>query len=143
MFADDTNLFCSGDDIQELLKTVERELIKLKKWFDRNKLSLNEKKMKFMVFGGVPSDCEIKLNINGTEIERVYETKFLGVIIDHKLCWKPHIQYIKGKLAKSVGILYRTRELLNRKCLHILYSSLVVPYLSYCVEVWGMYIKPI
>ena len=94
-------------------------------------------KTTFMVFGGVPTDCEIKLNLNGTEIEGVYETKFLGVIIDHKLCWKPHIQYIKGKLAKSVGILYKTRELLNQKCLHILYFSLVVPYMSYCVEVWG------
>ena len=43
-FADDTNLLCSGEDMKELLKTVERELIKLKKWFDRNKLSLNENK---------------------------------------------------------------------------------------------------
>ena len=43
-FADDTNLFCSGEDMKELLKTVEREIIKLKKWFDRNKLSLNENK---------------------------------------------------------------------------------------------------
>ena len=136
-FADDTNLLCSGEDIEELLKTVEIELTKLKKWFDRNKLSLNEKKTKFMVFGGVPADFQIKLYINGTEIERVYESKFLGVIIDHKLSWKPHIQYIKGKLAKSVGILYKTRELLNKKCLHLLYFSLVVPYMSYCVEVWG------
>ena len=34
MFADDTNLFCSGEDMKELLKTVEREMIMLKKWFD-------------------------------------------------------------------------------------------------------------
>ena len=38
MFADDTHLFCSREDMKELLKTVERELIMLKKWFDINKL---------------------------------------------------------------------------------------------------------
>lgn len=29
-FADETNLFCPGEDMKELLKAVERELIKLK-----------------------------------------------------------------------------------------------------------------
>ena len=67
-FAEDTNLLCSGEDMKKLLKTVENELIRLKKWFDMNKLSLNESKTKFMVFGVVPSDCEIKLSLNGVEI---------------------------------------------------------------------------
>ena len=75
-----------------------------------------KEKTKFIVFGSVPTDCEIKLYLNGTEIERVYETKFLGVIVDYKLCWKPHIKYIKGKISKSVGILYKMRELVNQKC---------------------------
>lgn len=39
-----------------------------------------------MMSSGVRTNCEIKLNLNGVEIERVYEAKFLGVIIDHKLC---------------------------------------------------------
>lgn len=51
-FPDDTYLFCSEADIKELLVTVEKELIILKKWFNRNKLSLNQDKTKFMVFGG-------------------------------------------------------------------------------------------
>lgn len=59
------------------------------------------------------------------------------MIIDHKLSWKPHIECIRSKLAKSVGILYKIRDLLNEKCLYILYFSLVVPHMTYCVEVWG------
>lgn len=90
-----------------------------------------------MVFSGARANCEIKLSLNGAEIERVYETKFLGVIIDYKLCWKPHIEYIKRKLSKSIAILYKTRDLLNKKCLHILYCSLIMTDMSYCVEVWG------
>ncbi len=136
-FADDTNLYCTGDDLNELRLMVESELNVFKKWFDRNKLSLNENKTKFMVFGRGVTDCEIKLNLNGKEIERVHEFKFLGVVIDHKLSWKPHIEFIRCKLAKSIGIIYKLRDLLNEKCLQLLHSSLVVPYMIYCVEVWG------
>lgn len=44
LFADDTNLFCSGDDLISLAETITNEMIKLKKWFNKNKLSLNLKK---------------------------------------------------------------------------------------------------
>ena len=42
-FADDTHLFCSRPDIQELT-TEEKELTMLKEWFYINMLSLNETK---------------------------------------------------------------------------------------------------
>ena len=51
LFADDTNIFCSGDDLAELLKDLTEEMIKLKNWFDYNKLSLNLAKTKIMLFG--------------------------------------------------------------------------------------------
>lgn len=41
LFADDTNLLCCGDNLEQLLDTVEKELKKLKSWFDANKLTLN------------------------------------------------------------------------------------------------------
>ena len=77
------------------------------------------------------------------EIERVYENKFLGVIIDHKLCWKPHVNYIKTKLSKSAAILYKTKDILNSDSLHMLYCSFILPYITYCVEVWGRTYKTI
>lgn len=40
----------------------------------------------------------IKLKFDGVDIERVYENKFLGITIDNKLGWKPHISNIKMKI---------------------------------------------
>lgn len=137
IFADDTNLYCSGPDIAQLISQVESELTKFKKWFDLNKLSLNEKKTKFMIFGSNKDTLDVKLMWNGIEIDQVYETRFLGVIVDHQICWKPHIQYIRTKISKTLGILYKTKYILNKKCLHILYTSLVFPYFFYCCEIWG------
>ncbi len=142
IFADDTNLFCSGKNLKELLCCVEMELENLKTWFDVNKLSLNIKRTKFMVFGNLnESDCNVKLKICNVDTERVSETKFLGVVIDQKLTWKQHIEYIKGKISKSLAILYKSRNVLNSKALHLIYNSLIVPYISYCVELWGSTFK--
>ena len=44
LFADDTNIFCSGSDIVQLSIIVSNELDKLSEWFAVNKLSLNVSK---------------------------------------------------------------------------------------------------
>ena len=137
LFADDTNLFCSGDDIKTLASQVCTELDKLRIWFAVNKLSLNVSKTNFMLF----SNCKIKdivdIKINNCDVERVYVTKFLGVLIDHKLNWKEHIVKVNTKLCKSISIIYRASRLLNSNALYTLYCTLFLPYLSYCIEVWG------
>ena len=50
IFADDTNLFCTSTDIVSLSVTSCNELMKLKKWFALNKLSLNITKTNYMIF---------------------------------------------------------------------------------------------
>ncbi len=67
----------------------------------------------------------------------MYEFLFLGVIIDHKLCWKSHINHVKTKMSKSIAILNRIKQILNEKTLYILYCAVIVPYITYCVKVWG------
>jgi len=32
------------------------------------------------------------------------ENKFLGIILDHKLSWKPHIAHVQSKLSKTIAI---------------------------------------
>ncbi len=137
VFADDTNIFCSGKNLQELLDLVSSELCKLKWWFDRNKLSLNLAKTKFMIFSNYKIDNKVNLQVDGVAIERVFENKFLGVIIDDKISWKSHIKYICSKLSRSISVLSKAKHILDYKSLRMLYCSLVLPYLNYCSGVWG------
>ena len=137
LFADDTNIFCSGSNIQELSELVTSELCKLKQWFDRNKLSLNLSKTKMMLFSNHKTNIQVKIQVEGVEIERVSENKFLGVIIDEKINWKQHIKYIQTKISRSISVLGKSKHILDYKALRILYCSMVLPYLNYCSEVWG------
>uniref|UniRef100_A0A3Q3ITX2 Reverse transcriptase domain-containing protein n=1 Tax=Monopterus albus TaxID=43700 RepID=A0A3Q3ITX2_MONAL len=137
LFADDTTIWASGENLQQLSGRVSQELEKIKKWCDSNILSLNLDKTKFMVFGNRRLDNELQLKSGGANIERVHEIKFLGVIVDDKFSWKSHIRYVQHKIAKNISILARVRYILDGKALRILYSSLILPYLEYGVENWG------
>ena len=137
LFADDTNVFCSGQNLEQLQVEINEELRKLKLWFDCNKLSLNVSKTNFMLFGKCRSNTEVMLEIDGVAINRVNENKFLGVIIDDKLSWKQHITHVKLKVSRSIAVINKAKHFLDYKALHTLYCSLVLPYLHYCAEVWG------
>ena len=75
------------------------------------------------------------LCINNQIIDRVEHTMFLGVILDAHLTWSYHIQHVKIKIAKNIGILCRARKVLKRTTLITLYYAFIYPYLTYCVEV--------
>ena len=135
LFADYTNFLFCGGNLKQLLDTVEKELKKQESWFDANKLTLNLSKTKFIIFGNHSNSSNKKLMINDVEIKRVSEITFLGVIIDNKLCWKSHINYIKVKISKSIAILNKADDLLNQASLYTLYCSFILPYITYCVEV--------
>ena len=71
--------------------------------FSINKLSLNLGKTNYMLFRSRPHDLELHLKINNAEIPKVIATKFLGIIIDDRLNWKPQIQSVKSKLSSILG----------------------------------------
>ena len=59
-----------------------------------------------MLFRSTPPDNELALEINNVVLPRVPATTFLGIIIDDKLSWKPHIQSVKSKLSSVLSIMY-------------------------------------
>ena len=137
LFADDTNLFTKGKNLQEIACLINKELKEISIWLKVNKLSLNIKKTHYMIFTSSKKVDKVNIEIDGHPIGQVDDTKFLGVFIDKKLTWKKHINYIKGKVARGIGILTKARSLLNTKALKTLYHSFIYPYFSYCNHVWG------
>ena len=92
LFADDTNLFATGYNLNDIISQINKEIDNVYAWVKANKLSLNIDKTNFMLFTPKCVPRTIKgVFIAGTRIMEVTETKFLGVIIDYKLNWSPHI----------------------------------------------------
>jgi len=140
LFADDTNIFVSGKSLLEVEQTINNELKALSNWFKLNKLSLNIHKTKFMIIKSRKKNINpqrLNINIDNINIQQVQYTKFLGVVIDEHLTWDNHIKYTTSKMAKITGILYKSRHRLNRIALRMLYNTLVLPYITYCLIIWG------
>ena len=137
LFADDTNIIYSHDNTTSLCNTLNTELEVINEWLNLNKLSLNLQKINYITFSTNDSDSTIQIAINGSNIENVNGTKYLGVYIDHHLNWNDHISHISCKLSKSTAVIHKTNHVLDTKTLILLYNAIIIPYLNYCVEVWG------
>ena len=139
MFADDSNFFATGKNIEDLSKKINSEINNITDWLQANRLSLNIKKTNFMIFSPHPRQVtpKITIKISNQPISQIEECRFLGVMIDSKLSWKSHIKHVTSKVAKSVGILGKARKVLGRKTLETLYYTMIYPYLLYCNIIWG------
>ena len=82
------------------------------------------KRKKMVIYGGQPL---IQSNV----------TKFLGVYLEEHLTWKYDINFVCKQIAKSIGILSRTRFYLSCKTKLALYYTLIYPYITYCNSTWS------
>ena len=96
MYADDTTLYCNLGDLSENI--INNELTKVSELLAANKLSLNVKKTKYMMFHTPQKKVTYpELKINNILIERVSEFSFLDIIFNSNLKKHPHINYFAKK----------------------------------------------
>ena len=137
MFADDTNLFSTGNSIDAVEQQLNTELVLINTWFQVNLLSLNVTKMSFIIFGR-KNNLTANIYINNVLIQRQHDTKFLGVILSADLKWDKNIDIVTIKVSKNIGIIAKARPLLPQHLTRTLYLTLVDPYVSYCNLVWSL-----
>ena len=63
--------------------------------------------------------------------------KYLGILIDSNLSWKSHIDSNCKKIKRSIGMLSKLRYYVPLKILVNLYYTLIYPFLTYGLIVWG------
>ena len=138
LFADDTTLVDSDSDLPTLIHRFNRELIDVVNWLNANRLSLNIDKINYMIFRPKnKNDNGPDMLINNIQISQVNKAKLLGVIIDNKLSWSEHTKHVIQKVSKGIGIIIKARKHFNQETLKNLYNTMVLPYISYCIHVWG------
>ena len=129
LFADDTSVFIEGTNYDQVIDIVNNELERINIWLKANKLTVNIKKTHYMMFQRTRIKHNLRnITICDMNVTCTKNTKFLGVIIDNKLRWSDHINYIKNKISKSIGIINKTRNFLNKNTLRNLYYTFIYPY---------------
>ena len=91
----------------------------------------------FKIFVVSIIDCSFNYLINGTLINEVVKTKFLGIIVLNTLSWKYQIDHVCNRISKSVYLIAKARKVMDTNCLIQLYYSFVYSYIQYGIVVWG------
>ena len=132
LFADDTTLHYSSNNLQELSATVNNELSNIMQWLNANGLSLNIEKTNFMIFRprGKNEVCPT-IYICGADIQDVDNAKFLGIMVDNKLNWMEHIKCISRKIVKGIGIIIKARKSFEYETLLNLYNDTSSYFIRY------------
>ena len=97
-YADDTAITFTADNNIELTTLIKKTLIKIEKWYKYNKLKLNISKTEMINFNSNKYPNNI-ISLNDTLINKVYNYKYLGIILDSKLDFKNHIIKLNNKLS--------------------------------------------
>ena len=138
LFADDTTLILSDKNFSSLTQRTNSELERISQWAVMNRLTINTDKTESMIFSNRPYSLnENEVKLGPSNIHPKQFCKFLGVFIDDKISFTPHVKHISDKLSKSAGILYRIRDCLTPEARLCFYYSFVYPYLSYNIIIWG------
>ena len=132
LFADDGALLFD-DCCRRSIINMKIELITIIKWLSYNKLSFNASKTEFMIFDGIDDTLELSVELSGTciKISECKVTKYLGLMLDSKLTFKQHVDYIKQKIMKRLGAMYRSSKLLPVKYRKMFANALMLPQFDY------------
>ena len=147
LFVDDTNCFISDKDFNSLEKLVERELNKLQKWLNANKLTINfdPKKSSYCIFKPrgkcFPVNFDRGLKMGSNVLKYKETTKYLGLILDGNLTWKSHIKELNQKLIKYTGMFSKVHYCLPPTCRKTVYNAFIFSRLNYGSEIYINTIK--
>lgn len=139
LFADDTSLIFEVNRKSNSFEHVNSTLSKVQDWFTVNNLALNPRKTKCINFSlstiGAQNDKNITLN-NET-LKFVNNTVFLGITLDSKLQWGPHIAQLSGKLSSAAYAVWKIRQLTDVATARLVYFAYFHSILSYGILLWG------
>ena len=62
-------------------------------------------------------------------------------MLDEGLTWKNHIDLIKTKISKTIGVFYRPTKIFLKEILVTLYNSLISSHLNYLILAWGIVVN--
>lgn len=155
MFADDTVLLVHDKSWQTVVEMAESCLSHVTNWLENSLLSLNTSKTKYMCFTMSPSgdmgdSISVKIHTfpcnQGSPrppscscaiLSRVPTIKYLGVVIDDKLNWSPHIASLASRVRKLIYTFKALRSIADLKLVVQTYRALGECLLRYCICAWG------
>ena len=141
LFADDVKLYSEIKSDLDFI-ALQDSLDNLTQWARNWQLTISINKCYTLDVGRISSNIKPTLSkftnfIDDTSIMSVKSCRDLGVIIDSKLSFVPHIQEIVEKAKQRMALLLRTFLTKDPHCLMSAFKSYILPIVDYCSQIWS------
>ena len=137
-FADDVTPVASGIDPLIVGQTVQESLRRLESWAQEHHLMFSASKTVPVMFTRRRVACPA-LSLGGIPLEYQQTMKQLGVTLDAKLSWIPHVKMVTRKASICLAQCRRAMGPtwgLKPKTMLWIYKSLVRPIMEYAAPIW-------
>lgn len=135
-FADDKKLYTVVKTPADTLK-LQAAIDNFLSWCSNNGLEVNAAKCKIISFSHKNSPIQHNYIMNDDTIQRVNEIKDLGVILDSKLNFNTHIEYICKKTMAALHFTRRQAQFFDKDIIKLLYMLLVRSNLEFACAIWS------
>ena len=136
-YADDNTLAFFSKSLPDLVNVLENEADSALSWLEQNEMIANPNKFHALfVKKGQTNTCGINLDFQGHSIKSEETVKLLGVTLDYKLNFDPHISNLCKKAAAQLNVLKRLKSFIGFAEKDVLVQSFVYSNFNYFPLVW-------
>jgi Reverse transcriptase (RNA-dependent DNA polymerase)/Endonuclease-reverse transcriptase len=138
-FADDIVLVVLGDSTQQVEERSTRAIGTIVHWMTENKLKVAHHKTEMVIVSNLKQNQTAHIEFDGCSTTSKRQVKYLGVMIDDRLNFNSHIDYICDKAAKSQAALARImpNKAGPKSSTRRLIASVVTSILRYGCVAWA------
>lgn len=151
-FADDTALIFTASTWNQAFQDAQVGFNIIHRWLATNLLSLNVDKtkvLKFCIRKSKDVDQTIfkiiahNHGLNNSpdcdcpKLEFSNSVRYLGVVLDDHLSFKPHIDNLAGRIRKLIYVFKHLRHVADPDTIKMVYYALCQSLLGYCITTWG------
>ena len=141
LFADDAAIFAEAGRKSLSNALVQEHANQLQRYYHRWKIRLNIPKSQVIHFSTRPSllnEPNAGISINSIQIPESATIKYLGLTLDSKLSFEPHLQAKKQLFVAALSSLHSllTSDL-NPRSKILLYRNGILPILTYAAPLWS------
>lgn len=141
MYADDQVIINKAKSIGELFQKMNSDLANINSWTLKNHLQVNPDKTSYIVFemkNKSLDECSYHdLKLNNSTIQRTFNSKYLGLVIDSKLTFNNHVNLIKNKLSKTCFLLKQLHQILPTKSKLQIFNAFHISHIRYLLPIWS------
>ena len=132
-YADDNSPFTVAQTIPQVISNLEADAENILWWLKYNGLKANPDKFHLLL---TDKDESLSMKVSTFDIQNTHSQKLLGVTLDNKLTFTPHVTNMCTKASQKLHALGRVSGYMNLKQRKIIMNSFILSQFGYCPLVW-------